>query len=174
MKLSILLAGSILTSAIVGNAYAQTCGAQPSCADLGYTLTSTADCIGTPLKCPFDKTKYNCVVVDDIVPKWNKSEYHYKWDGFSNKDQNTFTMPKTGCVWGMVGGRAQRYFIRFVASGSNPPSMGDMNNMPVSYGDGSAAHGGFFFCLKKGETFWIISEKQEIPLNVRFRVMYYN
>ncbi len=42
MKLSILLAGSILTSAIVGNAYAQTCGAQPSCADLGYTLTSTS------------------------------------------------------------------------------------------------------------------------------------
>ena len=30
MKLSILLAGSILTSAIVGNVYAQTCGAQPS------------------------------------------------------------------------------------------------------------------------------------------------
>ena len=73
MKLSILLAGSILTSAIVGNAYAQTCGAQPSCADLGYTLTSTADCIGTPLKCPFDKTKYNCVTQNDIVPKWEGS-----------------------------------------------------------------------------------------------------
>ena len=37
MKLSILLAGSILTSAIVGNVYAQTCGAQPSCSDLGIT-----------------------------------------------------------------------------------------------------------------------------------------
>ena len=35
MKLSILLAGSILISAIAGNAYAQTCGAQPSCAELG-------------------------------------------------------------------------------------------------------------------------------------------
>ena len=75
MKLSILLAGSILTSAIVGNVYAQTCGAQPSCADLGYTLTSTADCIGTPLKCPFDKTKYNCVkkneMVNTIVPNYS-------------------------------------------------------------------------------------------------------
>ena len=39
MKLSILLAGSILTSVIVGNVYAQTCGAQPSCSDLGYTYT---------------------------------------------------------------------------------------------------------------------------------------
>ena len=36
MKLSILLAGSILTSAISGNVYAQTCGAQPSCAELIY------------------------------------------------------------------------------------------------------------------------------------------
>ena len=60
MKLSILLAGSILTSAIVGNAYAQTCGAQPSCADLGYTLTSTSGCLGTALKCPFEN-KYNCI-----------------------------------------------------------------------------------------------------------------
>ena len=44
MKLSILLAGSILTSAIAGNVYAQTCGAQPSCSSLGYTYTgSTSD-----------------------------------------------------------------------------------------------------------------------------------
>ena len=50
MKLSILLAGSILTSAIAGNAYAQTCGAQPSCAELGYTLTSTSSCVGNVLK----------------------------------------------------------------------------------------------------------------------------
>ena len=66
MKLSILLVGSILTSAIAGNAYAQTCGAQPSCADLGYTRTSTDGCLGTALKCPFDKTKYNCVTTGDV------------------------------------------------------------------------------------------------------------
>ena len=53
MKLSILLAGSILTSAIVGNVYAQTCGAQPSCSTLGYTYTgSTSDCLSPALKCP--------------------------------------------------------------------------------------------------------------------------
>ena len=52
MKLSILLAGSILTSAIVGNAYAQTCGAQPSCADLGYTLTSNVGLFGNGRQMP--------------------------------------------------------------------------------------------------------------------------
>ena len=76
MKLSILLAGSILTSAIAGNVYAQTCGAQPSCAELGYTLTSTADCIGIPLKCPFDKTKYNCTqkskIFSNMKLAWNR------------------------------------------------------------------------------------------------------
>ena len=61
MKLSILLAGSILTSAIVGNAYAQTCGTQPSCADLGYSYTgSTSDCVGPALKCPFNTSYFNC------------------------------------------------------------------------------------------------------------------
>ena len=58
MKLSILLAGSILTSAIVGNVYAQTCGAQPSCAELGYTLTSTSSCVGNVHNCHLAKTKY--------------------------------------------------------------------------------------------------------------------
>ena len=65
MKLSILLAGSILTSAIVGNVYAQTCGAQPSCADLGYTLTSTSGCLGTAVKCPFEN-KYNCITQSNL------------------------------------------------------------------------------------------------------------
>ena len=66
MKLSILLAGSILTSAIVGNVYAQTCGAQPSCSSLGYTYTgSTSDCVNTPMKCPFNTSGQNVRVIAD-------------------------------------------------------------------------------------------------------------
>ena len=70
MKLSILLAGSILTSAIVGNVYAQTCGAQPSCSSLGYTYTgSTSDCVNTPMKCPFNTSYFNCVKKADALAK---------------------------------------------------------------------------------------------------------
>ena len=70
MKLSILLAGSILTSAIAGNAYAQTCGAQPSCSDLGYSYTgSTSDCVGPALKCPFNTSYFNCVKKADALAK---------------------------------------------------------------------------------------------------------
>ena len=76
MKLSILLAGSILTSAIAGNVYAQTCGAQPSCSDLGYSYTgSTSDCVGPALKCPFNTSYFNCVkkneMVNTIVPNYS-------------------------------------------------------------------------------------------------------
>ena len=79
MKLSILLAGSILTSAIVGNAYAQTCGAQPSCSDLGYTYTgSTSDCLSPALKCPFNTSYFNCTkkadVVKNMVLDWSKKQ----------------------------------------------------------------------------------------------------
>ena len=168
MKLSILLAGSILTSAIASNAYAQTCGAQPSCAELGYTLTSTADCIGTPLKCPFDKTKYNCVTQNDIVPKWEGSYYLDKWDN-SGSGYNSFTMAKAGCVLGVMGGKGDRYFVRVNSSGGTPAYRGNAKDMPISY----SGNGQFFFCLKKGETFKLTEQNGSYPRDFRFRVMYY-
>ena len=81
MKLSILLAGSILTSAIVGNAYAQTCGAQPSCSSLGYNLSSTSGCLGTAVKCPFEN-KYNCITQSNLSEySKNSSNWWYKDKG---------------------------------------------------------------------------------------------
>ena len=71
MKLSILLAGSILTSAIAGNVYAQTCGAQPSCADLGYNLSSTSAVWERPLNVRLEN-KYNCITQSNL------SEYYQK------------------------------------------------------------------------------------------------
>ena len=81
MKLSILLAGSILTSAIVGNVYAQTCGAQPSCSSLGYNLSSTSGCLGTAVKCPFEN-KYNCITQSNLSEySKNSSNWWYKDKG---------------------------------------------------------------------------------------------
>ena len=45
---------------------AQTCGSQPSCASLGYTLSSSANCVGTVLKCPFDTSKFYCAQKSDV------------------------------------------------------------------------------------------------------------
>ena len=81
MKLSILLAGSILTLAIVGNVYAQTCGAQPSCSSLGYNLSSTSGCLGTAVKCPFEN-KYNCITQSNLSEySKNSSNWWYKDKG---------------------------------------------------------------------------------------------
>ncbi len=100
MKLSILLAGSILTSAIVGNAYAQTCGAQPSCSSLGYNLSSTSGCLGTAVKCPFEN-KYNCITQSNLSEySKNSSNWWYKDKGtgliFQGGKVNVTTTSDTG------------------------------------------------------------------------------
>ena len=168
MKLSIMLSVGVCASVLAYNAYSLTCGAQPSCADLGYSLTSTADCIGVPLKCPFDKTKYNCVTQDDIVPKWVGSVYRDKWND-SGSGYNSFTMAKAGCVLGVMGGAGDRYYIRVNSTGGTPSYNGNATDMPISY----SGSGQFFFCLKKGETFKLTETTGSYPKDFRFRVMYY-
>ena len=100
MKLSILLAGSILTSAIVGNVYAQTCGAQPSCSTLGYTYTgSTSDCLSPALKCPFNTSYFNCVkkadAVKNMVLDWSKKKSF-------NPTSSTYYVSSYGIVIGKI------------------------------------------------------------------------
>ncbi len=168
MKLPIIITAGMLTAAIAYNAYALTCSAQPSCDELGYTLTSTEDCIGTPLKCPFDKSKYNCVTQNDIVPKWETSYYLDKWNN-SGSGFNSFRMAKAGCVLGVMGGGGNRYFIRVNSSGGAPEYTGNDTDMPISYNE----NGQFFFCLKKGETFTLTEQSGSFPRDFRFRVMYY-
>ena len=100
MKLSILLAGSILTSAMVGNVYAQTCGAQPSCSTLGYTYTgSTSDCLSPALKCPFNTSYFNCVkkadAVKNMVLDWSKKKSF-------NPTSSTYYVSSYGIVIGKI------------------------------------------------------------------------
>ncbi len=77
MKLPIIIAAGTLTTAIAYNAYALTCGAQPSCDSLGYKYTgATTDCLNEPLKCPFNSSYFNCVkkvdAVNLLVPNYNR------------------------------------------------------------------------------------------------------
>ena len=79
MKLPIIITAGVLTTAVAYNAYALTCGAQPSCDSLGYTYTgSTSDCVNPPMKCPFNSSYFNCVKKTDIfnnsVPDLSKGK----------------------------------------------------------------------------------------------------
>ena len=65
MKLKLTLTAVLmLSAAAVGDASAQ-CAVQPSCASLGYNLTSTSGCLGTATKCPFEN-KYNCITQSNL------------------------------------------------------------------------------------------------------------
>ncbi|MFR1674358.1 MAG: hypothetical protein ACLSWJ_05465 [Alphaproteobacteria bacterium] len=135
MKLSILLAGSILTSAIVGNAYAQTCGAQPSCAELGYTLTSTSSCVGNVLKCPFDKTKYYCTQKSEVF-----SNMKLDWNRKVSVSYNTtYYVKNYGCLWGN---------ILDIGDGTSYYSVNGTKIRASMQGDDSAL---IFTCLAPGD-----------------------
>ena len=98
MKLPIIIVAGTLTAAIAYNAYALTCGAQPSCADLGYTLTSSDDCLGIVLKCPFDKSKLFCTkkseVFQNMTLDWSKK--------ITISYNQVFNVTKYGCNWGNI------------------------------------------------------------------------
>ena len=73
-----LAAAALLTPAGAAPANAtETCATAPTCAELGYTLTSTTNCVGTPLKCPFDKTKFFCTTKQEAaaaaMPDYSKA-----------------------------------------------------------------------------------------------------
>ncbi len=62
MKLPIIVSAGMISATVAYNAYALTCGAQPSCDSLGYKYTgATTDCLNEPLKCPFNSSYFNCV-----------------------------------------------------------------------------------------------------------------
>ena len=70
MKLPLIIAAGTLTAVVAYNAYALTCGAQPSCDSLGYKYTgATTDCLNTPIKCPFNSSYFNCVKKVDAIKK---------------------------------------------------------------------------------------------------------
>ena len=152
MKLSILLAGSILTSAIVGNTYAQTCGAQPSCSSLGYTYTgSTSDCVNTPMKCPFNTSYFNCVkkneMVNTIVP--NYSSYRNLSANGTTYTVGSGALASYSCGW-----------VLFQSENTNPNNVssewfingykvGSQRGLAGQWADQNAA----MFLLTTGNTF---------------------
>ncbi len=97
MKLSLIITAGMLTAAIAYNAYALTCGAQPSCDSLGYTYTgSTSDCVNTPMKCPFNSSYFNCVKKADIF-----FQFKLNWAGATDiSDMSNWSAYQNGIIIG--------------------------------------------------------------------------
>ena len=151
MKLSILLAGSILTSVIVSNVYAQTCGAQPSCSSLGYTYTgSTSDCVNTPMKCPFNTSYFNCVKKADALSKLKADIIASLMPNYKNKQSRSCNTGYTASSDGYIFGHLE-HVRDGVASGFNI-YIDDVN---VRLTDSGTDYGEdvFLFPIRKGSSY---------------------
>lgn len=66
MKLITITSAAVLSCAISASA-ADTCTPAPSCADLGYTQSTSSCKGGKYVKCPFDTTKIACIALEPRV-----------------------------------------------------------------------------------------------------------
>ena len=105
-KNGVKIAGAMLSLLMAfssASVQAQSCAQSPSCESLGYNLTSTSECIGTALKCPFDN-RYNCVTANDVINKIRKRlnrgiGSHARDPITIGRDENT-----SSCGWVYVSG----------------------------------------------------------------------
>ena len=97
-KLIYTLGLSILLGGTADAAESYTCATPPSCDSLGYTLTSTANCVGTVLKCPFDTSKYYCTQKKEVL-----SNMQLDWSKRKSFGARRYYYPtQYGCVFGVV------------------------------------------------------------------------
>ncbi len=140
MKTLSILSLSACLSVIAYNAYSLTCGAQPSCSDLGYTQSSTEGCISQALKCPFDQNKYNCVKAEDVF-------YVLKLNWSAKGDilgKSTWTAYQNGIVIGH--GKDISSYGAFIK----------INGIKVGSITGLSGQRGFFYVsVSKGDTVYI-------------------
>ena len=105
MKTLSILSLSACLSVIAYNAYSLTCGAQPSCSDLGYTYTgSSSECINTPMKCPFNSSYFNCIKKTDAFSKLKSDIFTSVMPDYSKKIDRScntsYTASSNGYLFG--------------------------------------------------------------------------
>ncbi len=104
MKPTSITLGVIAGSVLAYNAYSLTCAQQPTCDSLGYTLTSTTDCIGTVLKCPFNTARYYCTTKTEALNKLQADIVTAAMPDYSKREQkNTgvnYVAPSNGLLIG--------------------------------------------------------------------------
>ena len=104
-KITTITLGIIAGSVLAYNAYSLTCAQQPTCDSLGYTLTSTSDCIGTVLKCPFNTARYYCTTKTEALNKLTQDIVTAGMPDYksltSRSNGTTYTASTNGYLMGM-------------------------------------------------------------------------
>ena len=148
-----------VTALLGGAAYAAdnyTCATPPSCASLGYTLTSTTNCVGTVLKCPFDTSRYYCTQKKEVL-----QYMQLDWGRKQGLSYNQTYYPSTyGCVWGNAndkGGGAS-----YVSVNGAQIQVSNQGN------DGQQ----IFFCVGPGDYYRVTVGKGESGLHYIYFIPY--
>lgn len=152
MKLPIIVSAGMITATVAYNAYALTCGAQPSCDSLGYKYTdATTDCLNEPLKCPFNSSYFNCVKKVDAVNLLapNYSSYKSLSTNGTTYTVGSGTLASYSCGW--VSFQSENTNI------NNSESIWKINGKIVGkqrgLGGKWADYNSAIFLLSKGNTF---------------------
>ena len=96
MKLKLTLTAVLMLSAAAAGEASAQCAVQPSCASLGYTLTSTSNCIGAVLRCPFDTSRLYCTQKSEVL---NQIKLNWSARTVLN-EQSYYYVPKNGVIMG--------------------------------------------------------------------------
>ena len=149
----------LLSSVIVlwgSAAQAQTCATQPTCAELGYTLTSTTDCIGTVLKCPFDKTKYYCTTKTEALSKLSADIVTAAMPDYSKRLSRSNNVTYTAATNGFITGYETHQSDAGGCWDCNTVDI-DVNidgvNVRISGGQTNWAYNSWSYPVKKGSTY---------------------
>lgn len=135
-KNDVKIAGAMLSLLMAfssASVQAQSCAQSPSCESLGYNLTSTSECIGTALKCPFDN-RYNCVTANDVInkmgPDYTRRKRLNRGIGSHARDPITIGRDEntSSCGWVYVSGGTN-------ADTGEPVSRLTLNGTDYEYGD---------------------------------------
>ena len=138
---------------------AQTCATQPTCAELGYTLTSTTDCIGTVLKCPFDKTKYYCTTKTEALSKLSADIVTAAMPDYSKQLSRSNNTTYTAATNGFIVGY-DRYMGNGYTSGINIAINGV--NVRINPDQTQSSINSWSYPVKKGTTYRVSSGSSEL------------
>ena len=159
MKLTTIALGVIAGSALAYNAYSLTCAQQPTCDSLGYTLTSTSDCIGTVLKCPFNTARYYCTTKTEAINKLQQDIVTAAMPDYSKMVSRSNGTIYTAATNGFIFG-----YDRYNGSGwaTGTTILIDGRNVRVNTDQSQGSVNSWSYPVKKGSSYKVTNGSSEV------------
>ena len=160
MKLPIIVSAGMISATVAYNAYALTCGAQPSCDSLGYEYTgATTDCLNEPLKCPFNSSYFNCTKKSEALAMLQEDIITAAMPDYSKMQQRSNNITYTAQTNGFIVG-----FDRFISNGYATSISISINgrNVRINPDQSKETVNSWSYPVKKGAKYQVNQSNAEI------------